>query len=151
MKAGGRLGADVTRVVTGYYLATPLFAVADLAVGVPVRVGEILPPGVRYAYYAALFALGLLCRARPGATPWVGMAESSTNLLILFLSILVPIWSVGDAWMAGAPAHVGLTPATGANALLAGGAMILSFRKNQEAALGRRGSGEGRSIGWRLR
>lgn len=130
---------NATRVVAGYYLATPVFAVADLGLGIPVRVADVLPVGPRVAYYAAVFALGLLCTARPGATPWVGMAESATNLLVLLLSILLPIWSLGDALASGAPLAAGLTGIAAANALLSGTALVVSFHRHQDAALRGRG------------
>lgn len=134
--------SDFSGWVTRYYLATPLFAVADLGFGVPVRVATVLPEGGRLAYYGAAFALGFLCRARPGATPWVGMLESAANLTVLLLSILLPIWSLPDALATGAPLQAGLTPAAGANALLSGLALVASFHRNEAAALGRR-SGRG--------
>jgi len=125
-----------------------LFAVADLGFGLPVRVAAVLSPGPRVAWYAAAFALGLLCRARPSATPWVGMLESSANLLVLLLSILLPIWSFPLDATSGAAGSVGLTSTGAANALLSGGAMILSFRRSQDAALAPRGgSGAGRGRG----
>lgn len=77
-----------------YYLATPAFAVADLGFHGPFRVSQVLPPEARTAYYAGLFGLGLLCLSRRGATPWVGTLESSGNLLILLLGILLPIWNL---------------------------------------------------------
>lgn len=123
------------RLVTGYYLATPLFAVADLAVAAPVRVAGVLTGGPRVGYFLAVFALGVLCRVRPGAAPWVGMAESSVNLLLLLLSILLPIWSLADPGAGAHPLPVGLTPAAAGNALLSGAALVLSFHRHQAAAL----------------
>jgi len=134
---------DLSWWVSGYYLATPLFAGLDLGLGLPIRVAAILPESGRLAYYAAAFALGLLCRARPVATPWVGMLESAANLTLLLLSILVPIWSLPDAMMSGAPLQAGLTPAAAANALLSGVALVASFHRNEAAALGRRDRGGG--------
>jgi hypothetical protein len=128
---------DLSRWIAGYYLATPLFAVADLGFGLPVRVAGILPAPGRLAYYVAAFALGLACRARPLATPWVGMLESAANLTLLLLSILIPVWSLPDAVLSGAPLQAGLTPASAANALLSGGALVASFHRNEAAALGR--------------
>ncbi len=137
--------SSALRVVAGYYLATPVFAVADLGFGLPVRVAAVLPDGTRLAYYGAAFALGLLCRARPAATPWVGMMESATNLLLLLLSILLPIWALAADPMLGSAAGVGLTPAGAANAMLSGGAMILSFRRSEAAMLGRAQDGPRRN------
>ncbi|MHB1192311.1 MAG: hypothetical protein ACYC6F_04615 [Longimicrobiales bacterium] len=132
---------DLSRWVTGYLLATPLFAVLDLGLGLPVRVATILPESGRLAYYAGIFALGLLCRARPMATPWVGMLESASNLTLLLLSILLPIWSFPLASAGDAPVQIGLTPAGAANALLSGVALVASFHRHEAAALGRLGSG----------
>lgn len=129
---------DAGRLVVGYYLATPVFAVADLGFGVPVRVADVLPLAPRAAYYAVVFAFGFLCAARPRVAPWVGMAESATNLLILLLSILLPIWSLGEAVVGGGAPQVGLDAAAGANALLSGTALVVSFHRHEAAALGRR-------------
>lgn len=130
--------APPARLLAGYYLATPIFAVVDAAAGAPVRVSGFLPGWGRAAYYAALLVLGLLCRARPAAAPWVGMAESSVNLLLLLLGILLPVWSMTDAVLAGGPMEgAGLTPLAAGNALLAGGALVVSFHRHQRAALGR--------------
>lgn len=129
--------SDLSRWVTGYYLATPVFAVADLGFGVPVRLATVLPEGGRLAYYAAAFGLGFLCRARPGATSWVGILESSSNLTVLLLSILLPIWSLPLEATAEMSAQVGLTPAAAANALLSGLALTASFRRHEAAVLGR--------------
>lgn len=135
-----------SRLVAGYYLATPLFAVVDLAAGAPVRVSGVLPGWGRGAYYAVLLLLGFLCRARPAATPWVGMAESSVNIFLLLLGILLPVWSMTDAVLAGAPLRGGLTPAAAGNALLAGGALVMSFHRHKRAALGH---DRAEAMGWR--
>lgn len=121
-------------VLAGYYLATPAFAVADVVFGAPIRVAGLSVPGHRMAYYAAAFALGIVCRLRPRSTPFIGMAESSTNLLLLLLGILMPIWSLPDAALAGAPLDVGLSGTELVNALLSGTALISSFHRSQSAA-----------------
>ena len=118
-----------------YYLATPLFGVADLVFHAPLRVSAVLPPGSRVAYYAAVFLAGLLCLRRAGATPWVGMLESSGNLLILLLSILLPIWNLPDLLMQGAPVSSGFSEWSVVNALLSGGALTVSFHRHREGAM----------------
>lgn len=117
-----------------YYLITPAFAVADLVFHAPVRVAGLSDPGYRLAYYAVVFALGLLCRARPGATPFVGIVESTVNLLLLFLAILLPIWSLPDQLLSGAALDTGFTATKVVNALLSGSALIVSFHRHQAAA-----------------
>lgn len=125
--------------VAVYYLATPLFAAADFLFGLPVRVAGLAVPWQRGVYYAVVLLLGILCRVRPGAVPWVGMAESSVNLFLLLLGILLPLWSLPEALLAGGPLQAGLGPLAAANALVAGTALVVSFHRNQRAALGRGG------------
>jgi len=122
-------------VIALYYLVTPAFAVADLVFHAPVRVAGLSDPGYRLAYYAVVFALGLLCRARPGATPFVGIAESTVNLLLLFVAILLPIWSLPDQLLSGAAVDTGFTTTKAANALLSGTALIVSFHHHHAAAV----------------
>ena len=120
-------------LVVAYYLVTPAFAVADLVFHAPIRVAGLADPAWRLAYYAVVFALGLLCRARPGATPFVGITESTVNLLLLFIAILLPIWSLPDALLAGAPVEAGLSGTKVVNALLSGTALVMSFHRHEAA------------------
>jgi hypothetical protein len=124
-------GSDL---VTAYYLATPLFAVLDGVAGVPIRVSALQSPAHRFAYYGVVFLLGMLCRARPRFAPWVGMLESSANLFLLLLGILLPIWSLPDAVAAGGSLQAGLDGMSAANALLVGGMLVLAFHRNRLAA-----------------
>jgi len=117
-----------------YYLATPLFAVADLTFHAPVRVSAVLPGDARVAYYGAVFFLGVLCLVRAGATPWVGMLESSANLLILLLGILLPVWNLPMAVLEGGSLDAGLSGWSLGNALVAGVALITSFHRHRAAA-----------------
>jgi hypothetical protein len=120
--------------IVAYYLATPAFAVADLVFGVPVRLAGIADAAHRLVYYVVVFSLGILCRLRPTTAPFVGMAESTVNLLVLLLSILLPIWSLPDAVLSGAPLDGGLTGMALGNALLSGTALVVSFHRSQAAA-----------------
>ncbi|HSG08584.1 MAG TPA: hypothetical protein VLA36_09505 [Longimicrobiales bacterium] len=126
-----------------YYLATPLFGVADLVFHAPVRLSSVLPEDARLAYYAAVFFLGVICLLRSGATPWVGMLESSGNLLILLLAILLPIWNLPLILAEGGDAELGLTAWSLANALVCGTALTVSFHRHRAdvagALRGRRG------------
>ena len=85
---------DRNRLLTGYYLATPAFWLLDLLVQAPIRAAALEQPGWRFTYYVFAFACGLLCRWRPRLAPVVGMAESSVNVLLLVLSVLLPIYSL---------------------------------------------------------
>lgn len=117
-----------------YYLSTPLFAVLDFAWDVPVRVAGLGAPWQRGAYYLVLVLLGVLCRARPRAGPWVGMAESSVNLVLLLLAILLPIWSMPDAVLTGVTPAPVMGGVGLANAFLSGLVLVASFHRSRMAA-----------------
>lgn len=80
------------RVLESYYLLTPVFWVMDALWQAPVRAAGIESRAVRWTYYAALVAIGLVCRLRPRWAPLLALAEGSGNLLMLMLAILLPIW-----------------------------------------------------------
>lgn len=123
----------LTRIITGYYLATPVFAALDLLADAPVRAAGLGGPAWRWGYYVILLVLGLLCRARPAWAPAVGMTESAFNLVLLLLSILLPIWSLPDAVLAGGPTVVPAGPVELVNVALSGSVAILSFKRSERA------------------
>lgn len=117
-----------------YYLATPLFALLDLALGFPVRVAGLADPLHRGLYYVALVLLGLALRRRPALAPWAGMAESVVNLFLLLLAILLPVWSAPDRILAGGDPGAVLPPARILNALVSGAVLVLAFHRHQARA-----------------
>ena len=120
-------------LVAIYLLITPAFVIADLGFGLPVRVAGLPEPGQRLVYYFVVFALGVLCYLRPRVSPFVGMLESVSNLTLLFVSILLPIWSLPDAFLSGAPLEGGLEGLALGNAVLSGTALIVSFHRSRAA------------------
>ncbi len=121
------------RLLTSYYLATPAFWLLDLLAHVPIRAAGLEQPGWRIAYYLFAFGCGLLCRWRPRVSPVVGMAESSVNILLLALSVLLPIFSLPGQLETGEPLYTGLTPLRLANFVLAACVLLFSFYSNQAA------------------
>jgi hypothetical protein len=119
-----------------YYLAgTPAFALADWILGLPIRVAGIHAPGLRLSYYAVLVLLGLLVLLRPGWGPWIGMAESAGNLLLLFLSILLPLWALPDLVAEGGELAVPFGAAEVLNVLIVGGVLVGTFHRSAFRAL----------------
>jgi hypothetical protein len=85
------------RWIASYYLATPLFAGADLLFGANVRaVGLADHPEWRAVWYAGCLGCGVVALVRPGWTSVVGLAESALNLLLLSLSVFLPLLAVAD-------------------------------------------------------
>ena len=120
------------RLIEAYYLATPLFFLVDVFLSFPIRVSALADPGLRYLYYAFALGCGVASRVRPKVGPYVGLAESSLNILLLILSVMLPIAQLPDRVFAGEP----LLPApisglTLANFVLSGGILVASFHVHQ--------------------
>jgi hypothetical protein len=124
-----------TGLVQAYYLATPLFFLADLVLSFPVRVSALADPALRYPYYAFALGCGVVSRARPRVAPYVGLAESSLNILLLILSIMLPILQLPDRVFAGEPIVAPFSGLTLANFLLSGTVLVAAFHVHQSAIL----------------
>jgi hypothetical protein len=135
MKDSGIAGL---RWIQGYYLASPLFFLAGLWWGMEVRVTFIPDPGWRFLYYLVLTSLGLLSYFLPRVAAWVALGESSLNLFLIMLWILLPIYALpGDALGAG---PVSLPYTAGqvlVNGLLAGTFFLFGFYRAQAVILRR--------------
>jgi hypothetical protein len=118
-----------------YYLATPVFAVADFYLGAPVRVAGLEDPNQRAYYYAALMVCGVVGRLRPGSVPWIGMLESAVNVLLLVLAIMLPIWNLPTAFASGEELVGPFERVSLVNFVFSGGAFVTSFYRHQHRAL----------------
>ena len=107
-----------------YLLATPVFLIVDVVFDVPFRVATIEGSDFRFLYYAGATLLGVASRLRPALA---GMAESSVNLLFLFLSILLPIWNMPDAVLSGSSVEGPLAMTGLSNAVLSGSVLLYRF------------------------
>ena len=126
------------RWIQWYYLSSPLFFLVGLWWGFEVRVSFLPDPGRRFLYYVLLSALGLLSHFRPRAAPWVALVESSVNLLLIMLWILVPIYSLGDGALESGAIGVPYTATQVLiNGLLAGSFFLLGFYRAQGEILKR--------------
>ncbi len=76
--------------VRWYYLTTPLFFVADALWGWNVRVAFLdeFPVG-RWAYYALCSGIGIIAYRRPALGARLGLVESSANLGLLMVGVLL--------------------------------------------------------------
>ena len=126
------------RLIQGYYLASPFFFLIGIWWGFEVRASFIPDPTKRFLYYVLLSGLGLLAYFRPKSAPWVALCESSLNLLLIMLWILLPIYSLGEAGIDHGPVGVPYTPGQVlVNGLLAGSFFLLGFYRAQGAILER--------------
>lgn len=81
------------RLTIAYYLATPFFLLLDLALGVNIRAAGLeQSPKVKYSYYALCILCGVATYFKPSLTSSVGLVESSVNILLLILGMMVPYY-----------------------------------------------------------
>ena len=126
------------RWIQGYYLSSPVFFLIGLWWGFEVRVTFLPDPGIRFLYYVVLSGLGLLSHFKPKLAPWVALVESTVNLLLIFLWILLPIYSLAEGGLEGGALGVPYTPGEVlVNGALAGGFFVLGFYRAQGALLKR--------------
>lgn len=82
-------------ITVGYYLATPLFAILDLIFGVNIRAAGLQGlPSLRTFYYSVCTIVGIVTFFRPSLSWIAGLAESSINILILILGVLLPYYAL---------------------------------------------------------
>jgi hypothetical protein len=122
----GRVGGLIA-----YYLATPLFLIPDLGFDAPIRVAGLAGTEWRFAYYAFGLGCGFVCRWKPRWTPAVTIGESSVNLFLLILSVLLPIWVLPDQIAAGGAPEFVFGPVQMANVLLTGTVLLVGFYRAQ--------------------
>jgi len=113
-----------------YYFITPLFFAMDLLFGVNFR---ITIPGSEgntfyYLYIAVCFILGSFVFKSPSASSLFGLAESSINILLLILSVMLPIYSLAENLETMNSFSFGTEDVI--HFLIAGSVLMLSFHLN---------------------
>ncbi len=79
------------RIIAAYYWLTPVFWAADALFGWNVRAAALEGhPGWKAVYYLFCLGCGGLLWVRPELTRIVGIVESSFNILLLVLGMLLP-------------------------------------------------------------
>lgn len=113
-----------------YYFVTPLFFAIDLIFGVNMRVSI---PGVEgdafyYLYISACFILGSFVFKSPLSSSLFGLAESSINILLLILSVMLPIFNLAGNLDEMNTFSFGVEEIL--HFLIAGSVLLLSFHLN---------------------
>lgn len=101
--------APVEQGLRAVYLATPLFWLADVALGWNIRVAG-LADDTRHVYYLGLTVLGALLWWKPVLTRFVAIVEPAVNFGILVISTWMTLISAADAAFSGQPPEVMTTP-----------------------------------------
>lgn len=122
------LRAPWAKWITGYYLATPLFVLLDLGFGANLRALALESlPGWKLAYYGLCLTCGVVAwRGLRLALP-LALLESTVNLLLLMLSILLPHYALLNAVLDGGPAPAPLDLERLANFAIPGSIWTAAF------------------------
>jgi len=129
---------NILRLIQGYYLGSPIFFLVSLFWSFELRTTFLTDPFHRLAYYALISGLGLLTYFRLGAGPWVALGESSLNLVLLILGILLPIYRLADQAASGQPFTLPYSAGEVLlNGALAGTFFIVGFYRAQSEILRR--------------
>lgn len=126
--------------ILGYYALTPLFWIADEMYGANIRAVALQnAEGWRTLYYALCTASGVAMWLRPTWTDALGLFESSVNLMLLVLGVMLPYWRLADDISTGSVVLVNpYTTELVLNFVLAGSAAVASFYLRLHSGLGTR-------------
>lgn len=113
------------RIFSIYYYLTPVFILIDLVAGKSFRAAGLELP-FRYYYYGLCLLCALLCYAKPALSALVTLFESSTNMLVLLLGVMLPIFNIEQAVENNAT-DIGLAGERLINFLLSGSMIAWSF------------------------
>lgn len=127
-----RRGSSGYPLLSLYYLATPVFAFCDVALGLSFRVSFLDGyPLLKYGYYLACFTWGVLSLRRgQGSRALFGLLESSGNILLLVLSVIVPVFELPRRLMAGESVSNPFGPLFFINFVVAGCVFLYVFHTN---------------------
>ncbi len=92
----------MARLVSIYYWLTPAFWALDVFFGANLRAAAFDGhPVWKAIYYLFCFACGVAIWLRPAWTSFVGMTESTVNILALIVGFFVPYFRLIDRLAAG--------------------------------------------------
>lgn len=109
-----------------YYYLTPLFFIADFLWDQSFRVAGLGDPVYRHYYYGFCLACAMVCYLTPRLSSLVTLFESSINMAILVLGIMLPVINAGNTLEAGG-SEIGLSVQRLINFIFAGSLICYSF------------------------
>lgn len=117
------------RMILAWYLATPIFALLDLAFGINVRASFLDgQPALRLAWYALALGCAAAVARWPARAGVIGLSESAASIALLVLGAGIAYLRALDGAL-GEPSVVAppFSPADVANLVLSAGALIASY------------------------
>jgi hypothetical protein len=125
-----------SKILISYYAATAVFLSLDYGFGINLRAAFLENmPGLRFGYYAALFACLALMILRPQWSTFIGVVESLATLIALIFNIALRSMVVTDAMLETGTGFV--TPPEIINFIIVGGAAYVSYSQGVKALASR--------------
>jgi hypothetical protein len=120
------------RLLSLYYLATPAFLLGDLGLGLNLRIGYLNAyPGLKYLYYGGCFLVGLLSLRRSATfLAAASLVETTLNISLLILSVMIPVLQFPMAILAGETPCLPFSPLFFCNFGVAGTFFLVAFYNN---------------------
>jgi len=120
-------GRGPRRWIAAYYLASPVFALLDLGLGLNIRLAALEGLTIlRVGYYLVCLSLGVLAWMRPRLEPLTALGESAVNLVLLFAGMMAAYAGMLDSVLQGDLINP-FTPTYVFNFGLSGGVMVTGF------------------------
>ena len=112
-----------------YYLSTPVFFLLHFGFDVNLRISiPVIADAWLYAYYALCFLAGFVAFRNAVTGALFSLLESSVNISLWLLSVLMPIYTIGNNPDGIGAAHFGLAELF--HFLIAGTILMISFYCN---------------------
>lgn len=114
-----------------YYLLTPLFAAADIILGINIRIN--IPGGhadIEYAYYLICFFSSFVVFKTALSAALFSLAECVINILLLALSVMWPIITAGKTINSAGTTQFNFGMPELIHFIIAGGVLLYSFYTN---------------------
>ena len=123
---------DRYRLLQFYYLGTPLFVLLDLLFAANIRAAALEQyPVLKYGYYVLCLGCGIFTRTVPRLSAVVALIESSVNILLLILGVLVPYFQlIAQVASNQRIGTAGMTPALVVNFAISATIWAVSFYQN---------------------
>ena len=117
-----------------YYLATPLFFLADVLWKFNFRIPFLNHfPTLKYTYYTVAFLCGVVVSRYPASTAWVGLIESGCNVGIAVIAFMSVIYGLSAQVASGQYFSNPITIQVVLNFMTSCSVFLISFYSNQAA------------------
>jgi len=127
-----RVPSRSQRLLQGFYLATPAFALFDLGFGINLRTTFLdAGPAARLLYYGVAFGCGIATLRWPRRAALIGFLESGTNIGWLVVGVMLRYFQALDSALGEAAPVPPFTEPEMVNLVVSAGVLMISYMAAQ--------------------